>query len=1245
MAMKWDDLEPAPNEVPDTSEKAPASAAPTETPKWDDLIDDPDKAPPGTLGTYGETIAQAVKQTPAYIASAFEGKTPYSERTKADEAIERANKEQEEFQNAPGAKSKVLGGLAEAGEVREQAPSMASSLAGMAPTAAGAAIGSAIMPGVGTAVGAGLGGILGYVGMKRAAENQLVRSVIAKQEATAGRPLTQAEKLAAQEKALASGEVEKYGNAEAGGELAGQAAEGIIALTPAGKALKAATSFIPSRLGKAAAVGVGKALGVTGTEIATETGTQQFQQPVESKLGLTDEAPRELTSPSDWLTSAKEVAKPTALTVLPMVGIGGVTGGVQEYKSTAPKPEVENGAETEQNPTTEAAPQPNTETSAQPAIGQSVAEDFEDVGQPAENPTINVPPNGFDTKESEDFLNRFESAWAGTPNGAPLKPTKQLANEAAKLGVNVAPNDDPKAVIAAMRSEIEARKPAEQKIAEAVTTAAEDSNAEILASYPDGSPGVVGKAALDTNNAGISSVAQNAAAAKEQELAAQQEQELAAQQVPVEPPVGVDSETGEVTVDEPLPDYSVFTVPQLTKWINSTTRTISPEQREAMRAARDAKKANREEEASDASQIREDQGLPTEPGQIGEGSQIDSRSDVHQPVEGPSQSGETATPGQPEADRNIPGTEEITQPTIEDQNGESTYQAEKTTPQEVTEKADPTEAARTMLLSVAPSGELNALTGKHNVDNRVRLIEALTGVKPAKNKATNELLRQVFYDAAGINPDQTIRDKELQFAAWATQTEVEKAPEVVEKLAEAGITQKYPVDFAAHKESAASRHNGHRELPENRDAQKKAYIEIQGMPIGIENPAGTQRRPEWPELKGHYGFFTGVKGADGDYLDVFVKPKLTQDDLDNIKSVFVVDQIEPAAKGRGNFDEAKVMLGYKSLADARKGYLANYSKGWRGMGAITEMPIEQFKARIESGKAWDAPVTYVQDATKMPNARKPPTGLEELQKAVGKLGGLKRSLADREGFSDYKGRPYQYIFHTGSDAKTFDEMAELLRTYGYDVSGGNDLVEKLTNSLNGVPFYSPEGAELYAEHLGEEYKSDDQLRAENDFLADVDAADIPEVDKEGFRADIQDGDFDLERDRRILDDLIARHAPQFSRRAAPGQTDLFASSKEELAALKAKQEVADYAAQKDKRRQGDGAEPPPLFSDHPRFMGQVDIEDKEQSLAGLFQSLGKFDKAPETINHPDAERIRYVQDNFLDLLGELETNKKVEIKC
>jgi len=64
----------------------------------------------GTLETYGETIAQAVKQTPSYVAQAIEGKTPFSERTKADEYIEEAEKSQKAFVNRPGAKSEVLGG-------------------------------------------------------------------------------------------------------------------------------------------------------------------------------------------------------------------------------------------------------------------------------------------------------------------------------------------------------------------------------------------------------------------------------------------------------------------------------------------------------------------------------------------------------------------------------------------------------------------------------------------------------------------------------------------------------------------------------------------------------------------------------------------------------------------------------------------------------------------------------------------------------------------------------------------------------------------------------------------------------------------------------------------------------------------------------------------------------------------------------------------------------------------------------
>ena len=68
------------------------------------------------------------------------------------------------------------------------------------------------------------------------------------------------------------------------------------------------------------------------------------------------------------------------------------------------------------------------------------------------------------------------------------------------------------------------------------------------------------------------------------------------------------------------------------------------------------------------------------------------------------------------------------------------------------------------------------------------------------------------------------------------------------------------------------------------------------------------------------------------------------------------------------------------------------------------------------------------------------------------------------------------------------------------------------------------------------------------------------------------------------------------------------------------------------------------------------IETPEQkSAVQTFESLPKFTEynylsdaqKAEIDSHPDAERIRYVQDNFLDLLAELETRPKeeFEIQC
>lgn len=154
------------------------------------------------------------------------------------------------------------------------------------------------------------------------------------------------------------------------------------------------------------------------------------------------------------------------------------------------------------------------------------------------------------------------------------------------------------------------------------------------------------------------------------------------------------------------------------------------------------------------------------------------------------------------------------------------------------------------------------------------------------------------------------------------------------------------IDVAAH-DAATSPTN---ELPEPTQAQKEAgnyklgHFKTGGLDISIENPAGSERKgvdkggkPWSVTMKHHYGYIRGTIGKDKDHVDVFVKKgtgELTDD-----APVFVVDQVLD-----GKLDEHKVMLGFTTQAQAKAAYRANYAKGWKGLGAITETTLGEFKA-------------------------------------------------------------------------------------------------------------------------------------------------------------------------------------------------------------------------------------------------------------------------------------------------------------
>ncbi|MBK0130199.1 PLxRFG domain-containing protein [Delftia sp. S66] len=233
-----------------------------------------------------------------------------------------------------------------------------------------------------------------------------------------------------------------------------------------------------------------------------------------------------------------------------------------------------------------------------------------------------------------------------------------------------------------------------------------------------------------------------------------------------------------------------------------------------------------------------------------------------------------------------------------------------------------------------------------------------------------------FAETGFVTPQGEFLDRE-QALAWVDANEKSVKPsenmargldaldyreQVPESARSAGTDR---IDVAA-KEAATSPAN---DLPQPTEAQKdagnyrKGHVRLNGLDISIENPAGSRRRPEWPPLQSHYGYIKGSVGADKDHVDVFMADRASDPDL----PVFVVDQVNRD----GSFDEHKVVLGAADEADARATYLGNYEKGWTGLGAITKMTQDEFKAWVRDPAKTKKPVGTLRGAAPAPAPKKP----------------------------------------------------------------------------------------------------------------------------------------------------------------------------------------------------------------------------------------------------------------------------------
>ncbi len=142
--------------------------------------------------------------------------------------------------------------------------------------------------------------------------------------------------------------------------------------------------------------------------------------------------------------------------------------------------------------------------------------------------------------------------------------------------------------------------------------------------------------------------------------------------------------------------------------------------------------------------------------------------------------------------------------------------------------------------------------------------------------------------------------------------------------------------------------------PNPTEAQKKAgnyrkdHVSFQGLPVTIESVKGQVRSGtddhghKWSvKLPYDYGYIKRTEGADGDHVDVCIGPDHNSD------HVFIIDQHDHRT---GQFDEHKVMLGYRTRDEATKAYHSGFSdgKGPDRQRAVVRMSMKEFKQWLKN---------------------------------------------------------------------------------------------------------------------------------------------------------------------------------------------------------------------------------------------------------------------------------------------------------
>ncbi len=176
----------------------------------------------------------------------------------------------------------------------------------------------------------------------------------------------------------------------------------------------------------------------------------------------------------------------------------------------------------------------------------------------------------------------------------------------------------------------------------------------------------------------------------------------------------------------------------------------------------------------------------------------------------------------------------------------------------------------------------------------------------------------------------------------------EPVPDVAAALLALSKTAETLTQFRKRVDTGANKANTDPTEAEKESGRyRKGRFSFHGLPVAIENPKGSTRSgtgadgKTWTtKMHSHYGYVERTEGKDNDPVDVFIG------DEPHSEFVVAINQVDPKTK---KFDEHKFMLGYTSVAAAKKCYLKNYEDGWKGLGSAVAMTMDQFKRWLAKG--------------------------------------------------------------------------------------------------------------------------------------------------------------------------------------------------------------------------------------------------------------------------------------------------------